>query len=131
MHDTKVVDGFDRGDCPLTIGDNVMVRKTPITEAAGIAGAMAQVMGETTPSVTGVEVIGKPKRDYAVAIWMEGTDGSYWIDPDLLEFKDHGPGTTMTLAGVSGEWTRDADGQWRQSRVGFIERITRCFRKRK
>ncbi len=129
MDDTQLVDGFDRGECSLSFGDNVLVRTTPATEAAGIAGAAAQVMGETTPSVTEVTVIGEPERDYAVAVAIDESDENYWIDPNLLDFVDHGAGTTIGLKGVSKEWTRNAEGEWEESRTGFFARIKRWFRK--
>ena len=88
-------------------------------------------MGETTPSVTGVTVIGKPKRDYAVFVSIDKTSQDCWIDPDLLEFVDRNPGITMTLDGVPKKWTRNADGEWSESGVGFVGRIKQWLRKRK
>ena len=41
-------------DAQPGFGDNVRIRVTPETEAAGVAGLRGQVYGETTPSVTEV-----------------------------------------------------------------------------
>lgn len=42
----------------ISFGDNVRVRSTLETEALGMAGHVGQVYGETTPSVTGMAVVG-------------------------------------------------------------------------
>lgn len=43
---------------PISFGDNVRVRSTDLSESVGLAGLAGQVYGETTPSKTGVELIG-------------------------------------------------------------------------
>ena len=40
-------------------GDNVRIRSTPLTEELGFAGLSGSIYGETTPSVTSIEVIRK------------------------------------------------------------------------
>jgi len=69
----------------ITFGDNVRVRATPDTEARGVAGLVGQVYGETTPSVTGVSVIGHLTRDYAVNVHFEGKKETFWFVSELLE----------------------------------------------
>ena len=95
-----------------TFGDNVRVRATPETEAAGVAGLSGQVFGETTPSVTAVEVIGDPEHDHAINVHFEDLNHAYWFAPHLLEVVDHGPGTEIRLDGVDKRWTRAAEGEW-------------------
>ena len=54
------------GNGPIGFGDNVRVRSTPNTRDCPVAGLVGKVLGETTPSVTGVQVIGELKTDYAL-----------------------------------------------------------------
>lgn len=96
----------------LAFGDNVRVRSTPATIAIGLAGAAGQVYGVTTPSVTGVTVIGDVVDDCAFAVQCPGRDDAVWFSADLLEFVDHGAGTEIRLDGVDKKWTRAADGSW-------------------
>ena len=99
-------------DSKISFGDNVRVRSAPITEERGLAGLSGDVRGETTPSVTGVEVIGQPKTDYAVNVFFESQEKAYWFASDLLEFVDHAPGTEITLKGVPKKWVRSESGEW-------------------
>ena len=45
----------------VSFGDNVRVVRTRETEALGVAGRVGQVFGYTTPSITGVVVVGTKK----------------------------------------------------------------------
>ena len=83
-------------DKQISFGDNVSVRQTPETQAAGLAGLSGNVYGETTPSSTNVEVIGELKEDYAINVHFEKLGESFWFSQDLLEFIDHAPGTEIT-----------------------------------
>ena len=95
-----------------SFGDNVRVSAGPDTVARGLAGEVGVVFGETTPSVTGVEVIGVLLTDYAINVHFEHRKQSFWFAPELLEFVDHAPGTEIRLDGVPKKWTRAADGSW-------------------
>jgi hypothetical protein len=99
----------------ITFGDNVRVRATPVTEAAGIAGRTGIVHGNTTPSITGIDVLGECSGDYAVHIYFEDLKRGHWLAPELVEFIDHNPGTGIRLHGIPVQWTRSADGEWHQS----------------
>ena len=99
-------------DSKISFGDHVRVRRTALTEERGLAGLSGNVHAETTPSVTGVEVIGQPKTDYAINVFFESNKQSYWFASDLLEFVDHAPGTEITLKGVSKKWVRSESGEW-------------------
>ena len=89
--------------------DNVRVISSPLTEEAGLAGLIGQVYGVTTPSVTLVEVLGGAPTDRAFSVSFS-SERQVWIRPDLVEFLDHAPGTTMSLGcKVS---VRNADGSW-------------------
>lgn len=97
-----------------SFGDNVRIVATPLTAAHGLAGAAGEVRGETTPSVTGIEVIGVLTGDYAVHVYLPDRDEGFWLAPDLVEFVDHAPGSTMSLDLPGGRktWRRTADGEW-------------------
>ena len=75
------------------------------------------MFGETTPSVTGVDVVGSADRDYAINVHFEELGQTHWFAPGLLELVDHAPGTTITLDGVDKQWTRTADGAWVEESV--------------
>ncbi len=98
----------------ISFGDNVRIRATKETEVAGVAGLEGQVYGETTPSVTGVQVIGSPSNDYAINVHFEERDEAFWFAPELVEFLDHAPGTEIRLEGVEKRWTRSEDGGWQE-----------------
>ena len=99
----------------ITFGDNVRLLSTPETEALGVAGQTGVVYGETTPSVTGVTVIGQLVGDYALNVNFEGRKDTLWFAPQLLEFVDHGAGTEISLDGVPKKFTRNASGEWVES----------------
>jgi hypothetical protein len=81
----------------ISFGDNVRVATTPLTTALGLSGLTGAVYGETTASVTGVEVVGEVADDYAIDVQLDGRDGSIWFAPELLEFVDHAPGTEIVI----------------------------------
>lgn len=95
----------------LSFGDNVRVRVTVVTEAAGLAGLPGQVHGFTTPSVTGITALGDVKDDRAFNVFFKAHDKDFWLAPELLEFVDHGVGTTMQV-GKGPKMVRTADGKW-------------------
>jgi hypothetical protein len=100
---------------PISFGDNVRIQSTPLTQALGLAGALGNVHGETTPSVTGVEVIGEIKEDFAVQVFFDDREEGSWFAPDLLELVDHAPGMEIRLEGVPKKWTRSETGGWVES----------------
>ena len=65
------------------------IRATAVTENLGIAGLVGTVHGWTTPSITGVEVIGGAPSDYAVRVDFERAvfddDIGAWFAEELLE----------------------------------------------
>jgi hypothetical protein len=96
----------------ITFGDNVRVRSAPETEAIGVGNLVGQVYGVTTPSVTGVAVIGHSRTDCALNVHFESRPHTLWFAPELLEFIDHAPGTEVRLNGVPKKWVRQASGEW-------------------
>ena len=99
----------------ISFGDNVRVLPTPETRAAGIAGKTGQVFGLTTPSQTGVAVLGAPTGDHAINVCFEDEGTDYWLSEESVEFLDHSAGTTIALEGVDKKWVRHADGSWSDS----------------
>jgi hypothetical protein len=97
-----------------SFGDNVRIRATRETEDAGLAGLTGQVYGETTPSITHVDVIGTPADDHAINVHLEERNEAYWFAPHLVEFLNHAPGTEIRLDGVDKRWTRTEDGAWHE-----------------
>ena len=89
------------------MGDRVRLRVPNGSEA----GPIGLVFGWTTPSVTRVEVIGGAAADHAVNVVFDGEVGA-WYAPDRLELVDHGPGTTIGIAGHS--LVRTETGDWKR-----------------
>jgi hypothetical protein len=106
--------------------DHVRVRRTDLTERVGIADAEGQVYGWTTPSITGVDVIGPCPDDRALNVRIEATDSTYWLAPDLVEFLDHAVRTEARIG--TSEWVRNADGSWKHRNSGPVGWIRRIFR---
>ena len=100
-----------------SFGDNVRIRSSVETESNGFAGLVGQVYGQTTPSVSGVEVIGELESDYAINVFFEDRHESLWFAPALVEFVDHAPGTEITLDGVAKKWVRTENGEWHEESV--------------
>lgn len=101
----------------IWFGDTVRVRRAPETESAGVPGLEGQVFGDTTPSVTNVEVLGALESPYALNVYFEDRRDSSWFAPSHLAFIDHAPGAEFTLAGVPRRRTRAADGRWIQEAI--------------
>jgi hypothetical protein len=101
---------------PAQFGDRVRIRTAPETEEAGIAGRNGVIYGTTTVSVTGVEVVGSPTEDVALNVAIDESKETVWLAPNLVEFIDHNAGATITLDGAPRESTRDASGNWIESK---------------
>lgn len=96
----------------ISLGDRVRIQYEKATESKGVAGQTGIVHGWTTPSVTGVEVIGHATEDCAVAVMVEGHSQALWFAEHLLEFVDHQPGTTMRVGDRL--IVRDELGEWHE-----------------
>lgn len=97
----------------IYFGDNVRILRSPETERLGIADTVGNVYGETTPSDTHVEVIGKLLSDYALNVYFDSLKRSYWFAPEMLEFVDHAPGTEVHVHGSPFKSVRQRDGSWK------------------
>ena len=95
-------------------GDRVRIKATEDTERLGLAWREGQVYGWTSPSSTGVDVIGEMRDDSAVNVHFDDLDCSFWFSEELVETVDKGAGTVVSLDGQDVEWVRLADGTWEQ-----------------
>jgi hypothetical protein len=98
----------------ISFGDNVRIIRTPETERLGVAEMIGNVYGETTPSDTQVKVVGKLESDYALSVYFEALDLSYWFAPQMLEFVNHAPGTEVFVHGSPFKSVHQRDGTWKQ-----------------
>ena len=69
----------------FSFGDSVKILNSTETDELGLSGKMGEVLGETSPSSTGVSFIGNAKDDYVINIAFEEPNAEYWFTPDLLE----------------------------------------------
>lgn len=97
-----------------SFGDTVWIRATPLTESLGLARRVGSVYGDTTPSVSGVRVIGDAGGDRALNVHFDDHPGEFWFAPDLVEFVHHTPGTEIRLDGSPVRWVRQENGEWRE-----------------
>ena len=111
-------------------GDRVRIRRTPETEAAGVADREGNVYGFTTPSITGVSVIGGAPEDNALNVEIEGHE-ALWFRPDLVELVHHNAGMEIRVGNVRA--VRRDDGTWDESTTRdatLLSRLSRWFRSR-
>lgn len=95
-----------------SFGNKVKIKDSPETLEKGLAGKIGDVYGQTTPSMMDFEIIGTPKDDFAVNVYFDDLNTSYWFDADLLETVDDGQGAVITLDGVNKKWTKGQNGEW-------------------
>ena len=105
---------FYRAPASMSFGfaDNVQIRSSPATEEAGVAGLAGEVYGWTTPSVTGVDVIGGAPDDTAMNVFVSEREENYWLNPELVELVDVGAGATMTIGSKS--FIKTEKGDWKE-----------------
>lgn len=94
--------------------DRVRIKSSEETRRLGLAGLEGVVYGWTTPSVTGVEMVGNRDGDHAVNVHFDELGEGFWFAEDLIETIDHGAGTVVTLDGVDKEWVRLPNGEWQE-----------------
>jgi len=94
--------------------DRVRIKATEDTVRLGFAGREGQVFGWTTPSSTGVSVIGEAIEDSAINVHFDDLNAGFWFAEEHVEIVDHGAGTVMSLDGHDFEWVRLPDGGWEQ-----------------
>lgn len=95
-----------------TFGDQVEVKSTTETLALGLAGKKGEIFGETTPSITEVEVIGDVIEDYAINVFFEELNEGFWFSSDLLEPVDSDPDREIEITVGRSTFTKNKDGSW-------------------
>ena len=91
----------------ISFGDTVKVLSTEQTEEAGLAGKTGGILGETSPSSTGVTYFGDAKNDYVVNVEFLDINEEYWFTPDLLEIvseKNNKETSTQTKTVEQKKW---------------------------
>ena len=91
------------------IGDIVRIVRTADTVAGGWADRTGTCYGFTTPSVTGVEVVGDSEADAGLNVaFDDGT--SSWFAPQLVTFVDVNAGQIASVGDK--RLVRRPDGEW-------------------
>lgn len=98
-----------------SFGDRVRIKNCPETLAAGVAGLEGDVYGFSTPSSTGVDVIGGAPDDYALNVSIDALEKDLWFRPDLVEFLHYNAGTEMVVGNVKA--VRQIDGSWTETLI--------------
>jgi hypothetical protein len=112
-----------------TFGNQVRIKSSPETDKMGLTGKVGKVYGETTPSVMDFEIIGSPKRDYALNVYFEDLKESFWFDEELLEQLDNAVGSTITLDGINKQWTKDENGMWNEENIDLKKKWWEFWKK--
>ena len=100
---------FELGD--ISFGDNVRIDRSHDTSRSGHADLVGVCYGLTTPSVTGVEVIGPAPDDQALNVHFEDDAvEDAWFSPELVLLVDHAVGSRATVG--DHEFVKAADGSW-------------------
>ena len=100
----------------LAFADRVRIRETSDTSESKVAGRVGEIHGFTMPSASGVSVIGSSSHDVALGVYFDELKQALWFAPELLEFVDHGAGTTIWVQGSEVEWVKTERGDWVQQR---------------
>ena len=100
----------------LAFADRVRIRETSDTSESKVAGRVGEIHGFTMPSASGVSVIGSSSHDVALGVYFDDLKLALWFAPELLEFVDHGAGTTIWVQGSEVEWVKTERGDWVQQR---------------
>ena len=105
----------------ISFGDSVRIRDTPATRASGHAGRQGMCWGVTTPSATGVDVIGELSDDAALSVHFDAEESAdAWFAPDLVEFVDHAVGAQVRIG--DSELVRSDTGAWLKSKKRWWRR---------
>jgi RNase P/RNase MRP subunit p29 len=86
------------------IGHRVRVIKVPQTESSGIAGRIGNLAGFTTPSRTGIEILGVAEHDIAFNVTFQNPDDSAWLAPEYLEFIGRTSALEIDIYGKRWSW---------------------------
>lgn len=65
--------------------ETVRIKSTDDTRRLGIAGREGKILGFTTPSVTGVTVIGPLTNDFAWGVSVDDGQPAVWLADELVD----------------------------------------------
>lgn len=87
---SKIPEDF-AGGRPFLMGRNAKIKSTELTDSLGLGGLTGTIFGQTQPSSSGVtDVIGLKDQDYAINVFIDDLDESYWLAEDLVEVLEGG-----------------------------------------
>lgn len=58
------------------------------------------------------EIVGNLKEDFAINVYFDDLNDSFWFAEELIEHLDNGQGTEITLDGIDKKWTKGENGEW-------------------
>lgn len=95
----------------IGFGDNVRIVDTDATQRSGHANLVGVCFGMTTPTVTGVEVVGDAVEDVALNVHFDDDDvPDAWFAPQLVTLVDHAVGSQASIGDHS--FIKGPDGEW-------------------
>lgn len=90
----------------------IRIKASPETDRLNLTGRIGGYWGFTTPSASGVDVIGDLTEDFAANVFFEDTGEEFWFAAGVLEFLDHDPSLEATIGGRRMFYT--SDGRWQE-----------------
>lgn len=99
---------FKHGD--ISFGDNVRIMVSDSTTESGHADRIGVCYGMTTPSVTGVEVVGGAPNDVALNVHFDEEVPDAWFAPELVVLVDHAVGSRATVGDQA--FVKTDGGDW-------------------
>ena len=100
---------FKHGD--ISFGDNVRIVVSESTTESGHADMIGVCYGMTTPSVTGVGVVGGAPNDVALNVHFDDEEmPDAWFAPDLVVLVDHAVGSRATVGDQA--FVKTEGGDW-------------------
>lgn len=114
----------------IGFGDRVRIEEVDATILSGHSGRVGDCYGMTTPSETGVEVIGDTAEDVALNVHFEAEDvPDAWFAPEVVALVGHPEGSRAVVGDQA--FVMDASGSWRPEGNGGAEPTRRrWFRRR-
>lgn len=110
----------------VSFGDNVRISDSDSTIASGHAGRVGVCYGMTTPSVTGVEVVGDAGDDVALNVHFDDQAvEDAWFSPVLVVLVDHAAGSRATVGDHA--FVKTEDGSWVSESTAPRKRQRRWF----
>ena len=95
----------------VSFGDKVRIVSSDSTMASGHADLIGVCFGMTTPSVTGVGVVGGAPDDIALNVHFDDdTVQDAWFTPELVAIVDHAEGSRATVGDLA--FVKTQGGDW-------------------